>query len=134
MPILKVHYVIFKHVTFFQTMIIVKLNLLVQMMTMMTISLIIVTLIMGTDALKIQAPSNVVYTKQFSTVDETDFTVLDPKPQPPTRILAKWFPFGGLKAPKALDGELAADVGFDPIGQYTCIIFYSLLLCYLLIL
>ena len=94
------------------------------MMTMMTISLIIVTLIMGTDALKIQAPSNVVYTKQFSTVDETDFTVLDPKPQPPTRILAKWFPFGGLKAPKALDGELAADVGFDPIGKYTCTICY----------
>ena len=100
------------------------------MMTMMTISLIIVTLIMGTDALKIQPPSNVVYTKQFSTVDETDFTVLDPKPQPPTRILAKWFPFGGLKAPKALDGELAADVGFDPIGMY----FYTLLLRNLLIL
>ena len=25
-----------------------------------------------------------------------------PAPVPPARILAKWFPFGGLKAPKAL--------------------------------
>jgi len=89
------------------------------MMMMMTICMIIVTLIMSTNALKIQSPSSVVYTRKFSTVDETDFTVLDPKPQPPTRILAKWFPFGGLKAPKALDGELAADIGFDPIGKYT---------------
>ena len=29
---------------------------------------------------------------------------------------AKWLPIGGLKAPKALDGTLAADVGFDPLG------------------
>ena len=29
---------------------------------------------------------------------------------------AKWLPIGGLKAPKALDGTLAADAGFDPLG------------------
>lgn len=41
-----------------------------------------------------------------------------PVPAPPTPkpvIMAKWFPFG-LKAPKALDGSLAGDVGFDPLG------------------
>jgi len=37
-------------------------------------------------------------------------------PSKPVRVLAKWFPFGGVKAPLALDGTLAGDVGFDPIG------------------
>lgn len=35
-----------------------------------------------------------------------------PKPALP----AKWFPIGGMKAPPLLDGSLAGDVGFDPIG------------------
>lgn len=29
---------------------------------------------------------------------------------------AKWFPFANVKAPKILDGTLAGDVGFDPLG------------------
>lgn len=33
-----------------------------------------------------------------------------------TRVAAKWFPFGNVMAPKALDGSLAGDVGFDPAG------------------
>lgn len=33
-----------------------------------------------------------------------------------TRLPAKWFPLGGLKAPLQLDGTLAGDVGFDPLG------------------
>ena len=32
------------------------------------------------------------------------------------RLPAKWLPIGGIKAPAALDGTLAGDVGFDPIG------------------
>ncbi len=32
------------------------------------------------------------------------------------KLPAKWFPIGGVKAPKTLDGSLAGDVGFDPIG------------------
>lgn len=32
------------------------------------------------------------------------------------RLPAKWLPIGGVKAPAALDGSLAADVGFDPLG------------------
>lgn len=31
-------------------------------------------------------------------------------------IAAKWLPIGGLKAPRLLDGTLAGDVGFDPLG------------------
>ena len=37
-------------------------------------------------------------------------------PPPKRAILAKWFPFGGVKAPLLLDGELAADAGFDPLN------------------
>lgn len=29
---------------------------------------------------------------------------------------AKWLPIGNVKAPKVLDGTLAGDVGFDPLG------------------
>lgn len=29
---------------------------------------------------------------------------------------AKWLPIGNMKAPKVLDGTLAGDVGFDPLG------------------
>lgn len=29
---------------------------------------------------------------------------------------AKWLPIGGVKAPLILDGTLAGDVGFDPLG------------------
>ena len=32
------------------------------------------------------------------------------------KIPAKWLPIGGLMAPKTLDGTLAGDVGFDPLG------------------
>jgi len=38
-----------------------------------------------------------------------------PPPVKKAPILAQWFPFG-LKAPAALDGSLAGDVGFDPLG------------------
>ena len=37
-------------------------------------------------------------------------------PQKKARIPAKWFPFGGVKAPLILDGSLPGDVGFDPLG------------------
>jgi len=37
-------------------------------------------------------------------------------PAPKVALPAKWFPFGNLKAPMVLDGTLAADAGFDPIG------------------
>lgn len=41
-----------------------------------------------------------------------------PVPVPVKKIAlnAKWFPFGGLKAPLVLDGTLAGDAGFDPLG------------------
>ena len=83
----------------------------------MRVITLLITIISCVVSLKVNVPTSRVSTHHFSTVD--DAVVVDSKPQPPTRILAKWFPFGGLKAPKALDGELAADVGFDPIGKYT---------------
>lgn len=48
-------------------------------------------------------------------------SIADPVPEyvpPPAKkeIPAKWFPFGGMKAPILLDGSMAGDVGFDPLG------------------
>jgi hypothetical protein len=37
-------------------------------------------------------------------------------PPKPVALKAKWLPIGGVKAPLVLDGSLAGDVGFDPIG------------------
>ena len=37
-----------------------------------------------------------------------------PAPAAPRNV--QWLPVGGIKAPKTLDGSLAGDVGFDPIG------------------
>ena len=38
-----------------------------------------------------------------------------PAPTPAKILKAQWLPFG-INAPKVLDGSLAADVGFDPLG------------------
>lgn len=38
------------------------------------------------------------------------------KPAPKKRLPAKWIPVGGVLAPAVLDGSLAGDVGFDPLG------------------
>ena len=49
----------------------------------------------------------------------TDTDGAPPLPTPPKRkerIPAKWLPIGGIKAPLVLDGTLAADAGFDPLG------------------
>ena len=45
-------------------------------------------------------------------------TVNDFIPPAPKKVAlpAKWLPVGGYKAPLILDGTLAGDVGFDPIG------------------
>jgi len=48
----------------------------------------------------------------MSTVE--DFIPI-PTPPPKKALNAQWFPFG-LKAPLILQGELAGDVGFDPLG------------------
>lgn len=37
-------------------------------------------------------------------------------PQKPVALKAKWLPIGNIKAPLVLDGSLAGDAGFDPIG------------------
>lgn len=37
-------------------------------------------------------------------------------PTTPARVKAQWLPVGNMMAPKALDGSLAGDVGFDPAG------------------
>lgn len=39
-----------------------------------------------------------------------------PAPVAAVRLPAKWLPIGGMKAPKMLDGTMAGDVGFDPLG------------------
>ena len=36
--------------------------------------------------------------------------------KPAPALAAKWLPIGGMKAPKILDGTMAGDAGFDPLG------------------
>jgi len=79
----------------------------------MRIIALVIALISCVVSLKVNLPASRLSSKHFSTVD--DAVVVESKP--PARIPAKWFPIGGLLAPKALDGELAGDVGFDPIGM-----------------
>lgn len=38
------------------------------------------------------------------------------RPAPKKRVAAKWIPVGNVMAPIVLDGTLAGDVGFDPLG------------------
>lgn len=46
----------------------------------------------------------------------TPTPVQPPRPTPKKRIPAKWIPVGNVMAPAVLDGSLAGDVGFDPLG------------------
>ena len=46
--------------------------------------------------------------------EEPEPGVFTPAPAAPRNV--QWLPVGGIKAPKTLDGSLAGDVGFDPIG------------------
>ncbi len=41
---------------------------------------------------------------------------IPPAPKKKVALPAKWLPIGGVKAPLTLDGSLAGDVGFDPLG------------------
>merc|ERR1712146_830620 len=50
---------------------------------------------------------------EVATFEETASVTEPVKPQ---RLKAKWFPFGNVLAPSALDGSLAGDAGFDPAG------------------
>jgi hypothetical protein len=48
------------------------------------------------------------------TVSETSVQTIDNKQK--EQIKAKWFPIMDINAPEYLDGSLAGDVGFDPLG------------------
>lgn len=50
---------------------------------------------------------------EMETVESEPIPVAPPKP---VALAAKWLPIGNQKAPLALDGTLAGDVGFDPLG------------------
>jgi len=39
-----------------------------------------------------------------------------PPPMKKVAVKAQWMPLGNMKAPMVLDGSLAGDVGFDPLG------------------
>ena len=41
---------------------------------------------------------------------------IPPVPVKAAPLAAKWLPIGGVKAPAMLDGTLAGDAGFDPLG------------------
>jgi len=50
-------------------------------------------------------------------VEELPEVAMPPPPTPKKEALkAQWLPIGNMKAPLSLDGTLAGDVGFDPLG------------------
>ena len=61
------------------------------------------------------ARANVRSTSLFSS-EETAPIEFSAPPKKKVALAAKWFPIGNTKAPMALDGSLAGDVGFDPLG------------------
>ena len=68
-------------------------------------------------ALVAKAPAGArLQTRVASAAVEPESSYVPPPPAPVKAIAAKWFPFGGLKAPLLLDGTLAGDAGFDPLG------------------
>eukprot|EP00597_Dinobryon_sp_UTEXLB2267_P004209 CAMPEP_0170065184 /NCGR_PEP_ID=MMETSP0019_2-20121128/5365_1 /TAXON_ID=98059 /ORGANISM="Dinobryon sp., Strain UTEXLB2267" /LENGTH=240 /DNA_ID=CAMNT_0010271987 /DNA_START=31 /DNA_END=753 /DNA_ORIENTATION=+ len=78
------------------------------------IATIFTTLLIGSvSCYRMESSSRVTSTRRYETVN--DFV---PPPPAPKKVAlpAKWLPIGGYKAPLILDGTLAGDVGFDPIG------------------
>lgn len=60
----------------------------------------------------------VTSTALFSDITESTPEITESIPNIPVkrqRIVAKWFPFLGVKAPLLLDGTIPGDVGFDPL-------------------
>lgn len=55
------------------------------------------------------------YIRDASSSFEVDAGI-PPAPKKKVALPAKWLPIGGFKAPLTLDGSLAGDVGFDPLG------------------
>ena len=63
--------------------------------------------LMSSNEIPISAP----FTTEMPATTEIPVT-----PVKKERLKAKWLPVGGVLAPAVLDGTLAGDVGFDPIG------------------
>lgn len=55
-------------------------------------------------------------TPTSAAVEEAPVPPPAPKKVAPKRMSAKWIPVGNVLAPAVLDGSLAGDVGFDPLG------------------
>ena len=74
-------------------------------------------LVASASALVAKAPASArAQTRVASAAVEPESSYVPPPPAPVKKaIAAKWFPFG-LKAPLLLDGTLAGDAGFDPLG------------------
>ena len=65
----------------------------------------------SSDALVSNVKKSVISTQLFESVEPISTPTAKKQPIP-----AQWLPIGGLKAPVTLDGSLAGDVGFDPLG------------------
>lgn len=59
---------------------------------------------------------NVRSSSLFSSEESAPIEFTTPPVKKVARLAAKWLPIGNQKAPAALDGSLAGDVGFDPLG------------------
>ena len=83
------------------------------MMKFLLLATVCMIVVSTSNGFKVGSNHKTITTK-YSTMEDT----LESNSTPPPRVAlpAKWLPIGGMKAPKALDGSLAGDVGFDPLG------------------
>lgn len=88
-----------------------------QIFRKMIQAVIISTLIASASAFVPSAPRVVSSPSLLSSSEETEAVAFTPPPVKKARLMAKWLPASlKQKAPIALDGNLAGDVGFDPLG------------------
>jgi len=62
------------------------------------------------------SPQRMVRSSLKSSIVDEPSIQLESEPKAAPRLKAQWLPFGNLLAPEILDGSLAGDVGFDPLG------------------
>lgn len=79
-------------------------------------AIIVSTLIASATAFAPSSARANVRSSSLMSSEETAPIEFSAPPKKKVALAAKWFPIGNTKAPMALDGSLAGDVGFDPLG------------------
>lgn len=77
---------------------------------------IIALIISCASAFQVSRPVHTISSMRMQATETFEPPEPVPAPKKKVALAAKWLPFGGVKAPKVLDGTLAGDAGFDPAG------------------